>query len=169
MKLDPRCVCCLVISSVWNPIHTSCERECEKNFDVTWLFHSECFARVEHKSTDAYYFLRICDLKNLYRIRRKYEPGLVLFYKFCLCLLHWETMGHTAFSLTCRLALLRYRSLLHDCQPIIHAVWTWPNFIELLSTQIGLAWNFFPDKNMITNQISICCILLDTGIQLLFA
>ena len=44
-----------------------------------------------------------------------------------------------------------------------------PNFIELLSTKICLAWNFFLDKNRITNQISICCILLVTGIQLLFA
>ena len=43
------------------------------------------------------------------------------------------------------------------------------NFIELLSTTICLAWNFFLDKNRITNQISICCILLVTGIQLLFA
>ena len=34
-----------------------------------------------------------------------------------------------------------------------------PNFIELL----------FLDKNRITNQISICCILLVTGIQLLCA
>ena len=39
-----------------------------------------------------------------------------------------------------------------------------PNFIELLSTQICLAWNFSLDKNRITNQISIGCILLDTGI-----
>ena len=45
----------------------------------------------------------------------------------------------------------------------------WADFIELLSTTICLAWNFFLDKNRITNQISICCILLDTGIQLLFA
>ena len=42
-----------------------------------------------------------------------------------------------------------------------------PNFIELLSTSICLAWNFFLDKNRITSQITICCILL--GIQLLFA
>ena len=32
-----------------------------------------------------------------------------------------------------------------------------------------LAWNFFRDKNRITNQISICCILIVTGNQLLFA
>ena len=32
-----------------------------------------------------------------------------------------------------------------------------------------LAWNFFLDKNRITNQILICCKLLVTGIQLLFA
>ena len=44
-----------------------------------------------------------------------------------------------------------------------------PNFIELLSTKNCLAWNFFLDKIRITNQISICCILLVTGIQLLFA
>ena len=44
-----------------------------------------------------------------------------------------------------------------------------PNFIELLNTQICLAWNFFRDKNRITNQISICCMLLVTGIQLLVA
>ena len=43
------------------------------------------------------------------------------------------------------------------------------NFIELLSAQICLAWSFFLDKNRITNQISICCRLLVTGIQLLFA
>ena len=43
-----------------------------------------------------------------------------------------------------------------------------PNFIELLSSQICLAWNFFLDKNRI-NRISICCILLVTSIQLLFA
>ena len=44
-----------------------------------------------------------------------------------------------------------------------------PNFIELLSTKICLAWNFFLGKNRVTNQISICCILLVAGIQLLFA
>ena len=44
-----------------------------------------------------------------------------------------------------------------------------PNFKELLSTKICLAWNFFLDKNRITNKISICCIFLVTGIQLLFA
>ena len=45
-----------------------------------------------------------------------------------------------------------------------------PNFIELLSTKICLSWNFFLiDKNRITNQIFICCILLDSGVQLLFA
>ena len=43
-----------------------------------------------------------------------------------------------------------------------------PNFIEL-RTKICLAWNFFFDKTRITNQISICFILLVTGIQLLFA
>ena len=45
----------------------------------------------------------------------------------------------------------------------------WLNFIELLSTTICLAWNFFLDKNRITNKTSICCILLVTGIQLMFA
>ena len=45
---------------------------------------------------------------------------------------------------------------------------TWPNFIELLSTKICSALNFFLDKNRITNQIPICCILLVTGTQLLF-
>ena len=44
-----------------------------------------------------------------------------------------------------------------------------PNFIELLSTQICLALNFFLDKNRITNQMFICCILRVTGIQLLLA
>ena len=44
-----------------------------------------------------------------------------------------------------------------------------PNFIEVLSTKICLTWNFFLDKNRITNQISIWCILPVTGIQLLFA
>ena len=44
-----------------------------------------------------------------------------------------------------------------------------PNFIELLSTKICLAWHFFLDKNRITNQISICYTLLVTGIQLFFA
>ena len=44
-----------------------------------------------------------------------------------------------------------------------------PNFIELLSTKICLAWNIFADKNRITNQISICCILLVTDIQMLLA
>ena len=44
-----------------------------------------------------------------------------------------------------------------------------PNFIELLRTKICLAWNFFLGKNKITNKISICCILLASGIQLLFA
>ena len=43
------------------------------------------------------------------------------------------------------------------------------NFIELLSTTICFAWNFFHDKNRITSQISICCMLFLTGIQLLFA
>ena len=42
-----------------------------------------------------------------------------------------------------------------------------PNFKELLKNY--LAWNFFLDKNRITNQISIFCLLLVTGIQLLFA
>ena len=46
---------------------------------------------------------------------------------------------------------------------------TKPNYIELLSTKMCLAWNFFLDKNKITNQIFMCCILLVTGIQLLFA
>ena len=32
-----------------------------------------------------------------------------------------------------------------------------------------LSIKFFLDKNRITNQVSICCILLVTGIQLLFA
>ena len=44
-----------------------------------------------------------------------------------------------------------------------------PNFKELLSTQICLVWHFFLDKTRITNQIFICCILLDTGIQMMFA
>ena len=44
-----------------------------------------------------------------------------------------------------------------------------PNFIELLSRRICLAWNFFLGKNRFTNQIYICCILLITGVQLLFA
>ena len=44
-----------------------------------------------------------------------------------------------------------------------------PNLIELLSTKICLAWNYFLDKNRITNQTSIWCILLVTSIQLLFA
>ena len=44
-----------------------------------------------------------------------------------------------------------------------------PNFIELLSTKICLAWNFFLDKNRITNTISIWWILPVTGIQLLLA
>ena len=39
---------------------------------------------------------------------------------------------------------------------------TGPNLIELLSTTICLAWSFFLDNNRITNQISICCILLVT-------
>ena len=41
--------------------------------------------------------------------------------------------------------------------------------MELLSKNICLAWTLFLDENRITNQISICCILLFTGIQLLFA
>ena len=42
--------------------------------------------------------------------------------------------------------------------------------IELLSTTICLAQNFYLDKNRITNQISVCCILLNTDVQrLLFA
>ena len=41
---------------------------------------------------------------------------------------------------------------------------TGPNFIELLSTTICLAWNSFLDKNRISNQISSCWILLVTGI-----
>ena len=43
--------------------------------------------------------------------------------------------------------------------------WPGPNFIELLSTQICLAWSFFLDKNRITTQIANCCTLLVTGIQ----
>ena len=46
---------------------------------------------------------------------------------------------------------------------------TRPNFTELLSTKICLSWNFFLDKNRITNQIHICWILLVTGSQLLIA
>lgn len=34
--------------------------------------------------------------------------------------------------------------------------------------QCCLAWNFLPDQNSITNQMSICYLLLFTGIQLLF-
>ena len=41
-----------------------------------------------------------------------------------------------------------------------------PNFKELLSTKTCLAWYFFLSKNRITNQMSICCILLVSGIQL---
>ena len=44
-----------------------------------------------------------------------------------------------------------------------------PDFIELQSTKSYLAWNFFVNKNRITNEISICCILLVIVIQLLFA
>ena len=44
-----------------------------------------------------------------------------------------------------------------------------PNFIKPESTKICLVWNFFSDKNKITNQILVCCILLVTGIRLLFA
>ena len=44
-----------------------------------------------------------------------------------------------------------------------------PNFIKPVSTKNCLAWNFCLDKNKITNQILICCILLVTDIQLLFA
>ena len=46
--------------------------------------------------------------------------------------------------------------------PPLWRIWTSPepNFIELLSTQICLAWSFSLDKNRITNQISIFCILL---------
>ena len=44
-----------------------------------------------------------------------------------------------------------------------------PNFRELLSTKICLAWNFFLHKNRITKQISNCCKLLITGVQLLNA
>ena len=41
------------------------------------------------------------------------------------------------------------------------------NFIELLSTKICLAWNFFLDKNRITNQISTCwyCWILQTAVD----
>ena len=46
--------------------------------------------------------------------------------------------------------------------------WSRSNFIELLSTKICLAWNFFLDKNRTINKIYICCILLGTCIQLLF-
>ena len=59
---------------------------------------------------------------------------------------------------------------MEDCTRDIPAyLWSGPNFIELLSTKICQAWNFFPDKNRITSQISICYIVLVTGIQLLFA
>ena len=46
-----------------------------------------------------------------------------------------------------------------------------PNFIELLrlSTKICLARHFFLDKNRITNQILMFCIMFVTGIQQLFA
>ena len=44
-----------------------------------------------------------------------------------------------------------------------------PIFMELLSTNNFLAWNFFLHKNRITNQISVYCILLVSCIQLLFA
>ena len=44
-----------------------------------------------------------------------------------------------------------------------------PNFIELLSTKICLALNFFLGKNRNTNRISILLHFLVTGIQLLYA
>ena len=43
------------------------------------------------------------------------------------------------------------------------------NFIELLSTKICSARNFFLDENRIANQVFTCCILLVTGFHLLFA
>ena len=47
---------------------------------------------------------------------------------------------------------------------VVHSS-TVPNFIKLLSTTIRLAWKFFHDINRITNQISICWMLLRTGVQ----
>ena len=63
------------------------------------------------------------------------------------------------------------KSCIDECNTIEikHFFLHGPNFIELLSTRICLSWNFFLDKNKITNQISIFCILFVTGIQLLFA
>ena len=49
-------------------------------------------------------------------------------------------------------------------QPKCFLLHAGPNFIETC-----LAWNFFLDKNRITTQNSICCILLVTRIQLSFA
>ena len=64
--------------------------------------------------------------------------------------------------------------VLHSCRPMSKIQFMkfrlrpGPNFIELLSTKICSALNFFLDKNRITNQISVFCILLGTGIQLSF-
>ena len=63
-----------------------------------------------------------------------------------------------------RSIILHYADKKQDLQ---HNRPSGPNFKK--SKKICLAWKFFLDKNRITNKISICCILLVTGIQLLFA
>ena len=51
------------------------------------------------------------------------------------------------------------------CMQVARPTRPGPNFIELLSTKICSACNFFLGKNRITNQTSICYILLVTGFQ----
>ena len=42
-------------------------------------------------------------------------------------------------------------------------------FAQFYKAAKSLAWNFLLDKNRGTNRISLCCIMLVTGIQLYFA
>ena len=81
---------------------------------------------------------------------------IISFYKHCT--IETNNAFHKLQSLCALSTLFKY-------SVILLTLWHWiiksgPNFIELLSTKICLAWNFFLDKNRIANQISICCMLL---------
>ena len=53
------------LPSLLSPVHTSCKCncKCDTDFDVTSGFCCECFAGVEHISTNAKYSMRICYVK----------------------------------------------------------------------------------------------------------
>ena len=78
------------------------------------------------------------------RIRRRISPRIVKYWPVCFVFERARELRH--FLLDKGHPMYISRACLQ---------WPGPNFIEMLSTKICLAWNFFLDKNRITNQISM--------------